>query len=66
MLKKGFQENKLHDAARIVMNRKAGIGWTSGNHTALPVLTTSKGVKAEIFTGFIENTEISKRIKSIL
>ncbi|MBR2345202.1 MAG: alkaline phosphatase [Lentisphaeria bacterium] len=66
MLKKGFQKNKLHDAARIVMNRKAGIGWTSGSHTALPVLTTSKGVKAEIFTGFIENTEISKRIKSIL
>ena len=47
------------------MNEKAGIGWTSGSHTALPVLTTSTGVKAELFTGFIDNTDISKKMKSI-
>ena len=47
--------NHFANAARIVMNEKAGIGWTSGSHTALPVLTTSTGVKAELFTGFIDN-----------
>ena len=65
-LEKGFKANKLHDAARIVMNGKAGVGWTSGSHTALPVLTTSKGVKAEIFTGFIDNTDIAKKLKTVL
>ena len=45
---------------------KAGVGWTSGAHTGLPVLTTSKGVKAEIFTGFINNYDIAIRMKSIL
>ena len=47
------------------MNAKAGIGWTSGSHTALPVLTTSSGVGAEIFTGFLDNTDIAKKLKSI-
>jgi alkaline phosphatase len=48
------------------MSGKAGIGWTTGSHTALPVLTTSKGAKAELFTGFIDNTDIAKKLKSVL
>ena len=66
MLEKAYNSGKLHNACRIVMNNKAGIGWNSGNHTALPVLTTSIGCGAEKFTGFFENTDISKRLKSIL
>ena len=30
----------------------------------MPVLTTAKGPSAEQFTGFIENTDISKKIKA--
>ena len=66
MLEKAYNSGKLPNACRIVMNSKAGIGWNSGNHTALPVLTTSIGCQAEKFTGFFENTDISKRLKSIL
>ena len=66
ILKDGFNEGKLPQSARIVMNGKAGIGWTTGSHTALPVLTTSKGAKAEIFTGFIDNTDIAKKLKTVL
>lgn len=66
ILRDGFAKDKLHDAARVVMNGKAGIGWTTGGHTALPVLTTSSGVKAEIFAGFYENTAIAEKIKSLL
>ena len=51
------------NACRLVMSHKCGIGWSSGAHTAMPVLTTAKGVNAELFSGFIENTEISKRMK---
>ena len=48
------------------MSHKAGIGWTSGAHTALPVLTTSWGKGSENFTGFIENTDIAKKLKAVL
>ena len=53
-------------AAKKIISAKAGVGWTSGAHTGLPVLTTSKGVKSEIFTGFINNFDIAIRMKSIL
>ena len=66
LLKSYFDQGKLEIGARIVMSKKAGVGWTSGGHTAMPVLTTSFGTKAEIFTGFFENTEIANRLKSIL
>ena len=49
---------------RLILSHKCGIGWSSGAHTAMPVLTTAKGPGAEQFTGFIENTDIAKRIKS--
>ena len=57
---------KLGKEARIIMSNKAGVGWTSGAHTALPVLTTSWGKGAENFTGFIDNTDISKKLKALL
>ena len=57
---------RLGREARIIMSSKAGVGWTSGAHTALPVLTTSYGNGAEKFTGFLENTDISKRLKELL
>lgn len=63
-LKSAFEKGSLPTAARLLISAKAGIGWTSGAHTALPVLTTSSGKGAELFTGFIENTDISKNIKS--
>lgn len=68
-----IEENKAYDgekryllggACRLVMSHKCGIGWSSGAHTAMPVLTTAKGVGAEKFSGFIENTDISKIMKS--
>ena len=67
------EENKAYDgekryqlggACRNVMSHKCGIGWSSGAHTAMPVLTTAKGCGAELFSGFIENSDISKKIKS--
>ncbi|MBO4632314.1 MAG: alkaline phosphatase [Lentisphaeria bacterium] len=68
-LEEAFKEKKpaaFALEAKNVLSHKAGIGWTSGAHTALPVLTTSKGVKAKLFTGFINNTDIAIKMKSIL
>ena len=66
LLRSYFKKDKLEVGARIVMSRKAGVGWTSGGHTGMPVLTTSYGVDAKIFTGYYENTDIAKKLKSLL
>lgn len=68
-LKTAFDDGKYSDVSSICrrfISNKAGIGWTSGAHTALPVLTTSIGPCADEFTGFYENTEIARRLKAIL
>ena len=66
ILEEGFKKGNLHNAAKLVMSQKAGIGWTTGSHTALPVLTTSIGVQGERFTGFIDNTDIAKKLKELI
>lgn len=65
-IKSAIDKNKLPDTARKIMAAKAGIGWSTGAHTALPVLTTAYGKFGEKFVGFYENTEISNRLKAIL
>lgn len=71
--KSKVEENSAYDgvkcylfggACRLVMSHKCGIAWSTGAHTAMPVLTTAKGCCAERFTGFIENTDIAKIMKS--
>ena len=65
-IKKAFAEQKMPGTMQLIVNRKSGIGWNSGNHTALPVLTTSIGCGAENFVGLIENTDISRKLKNLL
>ena len=60
----GEKRYLLGGECRIVMSHKCGIGWSSGAHTAMPVLTTAKGRCAEKFSGFIENTDIAKAMKA--
>lgn len=63
-LKRHYASGGLSDKVRRLMQGKAGVGWTSGSHTGLPVLTTAVGPGAEMFNGLLDNTDISKRIKS--
>ncbi len=53
-------------AAKNVVNAHAGVGWSSGSHTALPTLTTAKGVGADILVGMRENSDLGVRLKKIL
>ncbi len=76
----GFVKAKLEDttahdvsrryvfaqAVKNVLNSRAGIGWSSGSHTALPTLTTAQGKDADILVGMIENTDIGKRLIELL
>ena len=65
-LQDAYENDKLQDAARILIQTKAGIGWSSGNHTALPTFTTAKGVGGERFQGFLENCDISLILKDLV
>ena len=53
-------------AANRVLAAHAGIGWSSGSHTALPTFTTAKGVGADILVGMEENTDLGDRLKRLL
>ena len=45
---------------------KAGIGWTTYAHTALPVMTFARGVNAELFSNYYDNTHIAELIRAML
>ncbi|MBQ2721875.1 MAG: alkaline phosphatase [Opitutales bacterium] len=63
-LKKAFIEKKSFGRALThLFDNKAGVAWTSGAHTALPVNTTATGKGAENFNGAIDNTDIAKLLK---
>lgn len=75
MARKGKKDDEAYDAKKIsrlptavksILSHKCGIGWTSGSHTALPVLTTAGGPGSEHFTGFLDNTDISKILKELV
>lgn len=46
-----------------IFNNKCALAWTTGAHTALPVLTTAWGTNSEFFSNMIDNTDIAKRLK---
>jgi alkaline phosphatase len=49
-----------------VLNSRAGIGWNSYSHTALPVPVYAIGAGQEIFNGYYDNTDIPKKIAEIM
>lgn len=49
-----------------ILNRKAGIGWTSYSHTGVPVPTYAMGVGESLFDGYYDNTDIFRKLVSIM
>lgn len=45
-----------------ILNRKAGLGWTTLDHTPTPVITTALGAGAERFGGHYDNTAIATNL----
>ena len=54
------QLSKLADTSVELLNRKAKVGWTTRSHSAAAVPVFAIGVGAERFTGWHDNTEVSK------
>ncbi len=48
-----------------LLNRKAGLAWTSYYHTAVPVPVFAMGKGADKFNGYYDNTDIAKKIIEI-
>ena len=74
-IRERLQDTVAHDvgrryvfasAARSVLAAHAGVGWSSGSHTALPTMTTAKGVGADILVGMAENSDIGERLKKLV
>ncbi len=45
-----------------LLNYKTGVDFTSHSHTAVPVPVFAGGAGEELFTGYLDNTDIAKRI----
>jgi alkaline phosphatase len=45
-----------------ILNKKAGIAWTSYAHTGVPVPVLAHGYGAGTFNGFYDNTDVAKKI----
>ena len=54
--------NALAAKAKEMVNKKAGLGWTTHSHTAAAVPVFAIGVGAERFTGWHDNSEIAPLI----
>ena len=54
--------NGLADAARRTLAECALVGWLSGGHSDAPVPVMAIGAGSELFSGFMENTDVPKRI----
>ena len=49
-----------------VLNNKAGIGWSTTSHSALPTAVFAYGAGADVFNGMYDNTDIPKKIKELV
>lgn len=49
-----------------ILNQKSGIAWTSYSHTGIPIPTFAKGVGEESFNGYYDNTDIFKKLNSVI
>ena len=74
-VKSRLKDTTAHDVRRLyvfaqtvknVLAARAGVGWSTHSHTALPTLTTAKGPGAEILVGMTDNTDIGIRLKKLI
>jgi len=50
---------------RRLFNVRANLYWTSYAHTGIPVMTTASGVGASKFAGYMDNTDVCKKINEV-
>ncbi len=66
VVEKNGDQEKIYVAIKNVLSNRAGIAWTTQNHTGACVPISAIGVGAEKFGGFQDNTEIAKTLAALL
>ncbi|GFM36397.1 alkaline phosphatase [Desulfovibrio psychrotolerans] len=49
-----------------LLNKMAGVSWTSYSHTGVPVLTFATGVESSLFQGYYDNTDLFTKFVAVL
>ncbi len=49
-----------------VANNRAGIGWSSYSHTAVPVPVLAGGVRSAQFDGYYDNTDLARKLTAAM
>lgn len=62
----GYEHEPFQIVITHILNSRAGLGWASTSHSGLPVAVYAKGVGQEEFGGFYDNTDICKRIRTLV
>ncbi len=60
------KNKKVRVIANEIINRHSHTGWSTKGHTAVDVQTFAYGEKSEKFRGFIDNTDISKKLSEVI
>jgi alkaline phosphatase len=58
--------NPLSVTITHILNNRAGIGWTSFAHTAVPVPVLAGGVGSERFGGYYDNTDLARKLAQVM
>jgi len=59
-------KRKLYKALNKIVDQRTNTGWTSTGHTAIDVPVFALGKGSELFHGYQDNTDIAKKIFSLL
>jgi alkaline phosphatase len=62
----GEETSRLNAALTQVVGHRAGVGWTTGGHTAVDVNLYAFGPGRESFIGNLDNAEIGRRIAELM
>lgn len=56
----------IAETAAFILNRKAGIGWGTSDHSGMPVPVRVIGAGKEEFMEFFDNTDLPKKIQKVM
>jgi alkaline phosphatase len=59
-------DKQVYKIVKAIIDQRTNTGWTSGGHTGIDVQVFAMGAGSEMFRGQIDNTDIAKKIFSLL
>ncbi len=63
---KRTKKRKIREIVNEIINKRSHTGWSTHGHTAVDVQTFAYGKKSKKFRGFMDNTDISKKLFEVI